>query len=640
MKNCFYNAFTQVLIIGFLGFAGPGFFNAMQGMGKAGSDDPNVANAANGSLYICFAIVGYFSGMVFNMLGPKVCFSFGSLTYAIYAICIYFTKDTSGVWLPIIGGIILGCGAGLFWTSQAGLTLGYATANEKAKFSGLFWGIFQGGALLGGLIALGTNWNDDNGGAYPLNGSQLNTVGYWIFIVIMLCGFAASLVLLRNPSKVLKSDGTYPVIEKQKQTAMDEFKAAMSAVQEPFIWKMFIYFFYSNWYYAFQFTYLNSFSLNARSSGLNTTLYFLADIIAAQVLPKILDEKSWSIKKRGYVGTLTVVIMFTVNWVVSIVDVYTNVDGRIDKSNNNTNYDPFDIATALGTDGNEYDLTPTTVAWFPEQKEFTKFIESQDGSLKSAYEKDPGCIYLEFLAHTMHTKGTTPSQCKGGKINVDPDQKKIFGATCSGSGDQETCTIPCLFLTPRCARLSTKLTSEDFISLLPVIPELAAYALYRDSYKDNYAEGKFDISSSQGQLCDMMAGNTGSCVPFDRDYKKVISLPIVAYILSGATDGFMATYLMWLVGIMAGASIDKSVKYYALFKGTQSLGAGVSWVTNISASFLYRHQAITNIVMGALSLMGACFAVRDLPEREVSGAALTGTSTPSYSSDSSDDGKI
>eukprot|EP00913_Durusdinium_trenchii_P025947 g24345.t1 len=64
------DARSQVVVIGWLAFCGPGLFNALNGLGNAGSDDADVAALANGCLYCTFALCGYFGSVAFNLLGP------------------------------------------------------------------------------------------------------------------------------------------------------------------------------------------------------------------------------------------------------------------------------------------------------------------------------------------------------------------------------------------------------------------------------------------------------------------------------------------------------------------------------------------------------------------------------------------
>lgn len=69
-----YNSpIVQVVFLGLVCLCCPGMFNALSGLGAGGSMSSNVAliDAANGALYGCFAIVGFFAGSVTNTVGVK-----------------------------------------------------------------------------------------------------------------------------------------------------------------------------------------------------------------------------------------------------------------------------------------------------------------------------------------------------------------------------------------------------------------------------------------------------------------------------------------------------------------------------------------------------------------------------------------
>lgn len=75
---------VQIVFLGLVCLCCPGMFNALSGLGAGGSMSSNVAltDAANGALYGCFAIVGFFAGSVTNTLGVKY-----TLTVSPYVTC-------------------------------------------------------------------------------------------------------------------------------------------------------------------------------------------------------------------------------------------------------------------------------------------------------------------------------------------------------------------------------------------------------------------------------------------------------------------------------------------------------------------------------------------------------------------------
>lgn len=59
----------------------------------------------------------------------------------------------------IAAGAILGICAGLLWTAQGSLMMAYATESTKGKFIGIFWSIFNLGAVVGASVSLGQNFH-------------------------------------------------------------------------------------------------------------------------------------------------------------------------------------------------------------------------------------------------------------------------------------------------------------------------------------------------------------------------------------------------------------------------------------------------------------------------------------------------
>ena len=312
LKDNLYKASTQVIIVGFLAFCGPGLFNALSGLGGAGSADTKVAAIMNSTLYAFFTVVGYFSGVFFNMLGPKPLFLFGGLTYAIYAICAYFSDK--GDWVGAVGGSVLGIGAGLFWTAQGAIMMAYSNPNEKGAFIRNFWIIFNLGGVFGGVLSMALNWSNDGGAANPAS--------YFTFIALMILGSVSSVFVLVDPNKVTKNDGA-PVVFEKATSAKEEIIAAAKAITDPFVVKMILFFFASNWFYTYEFGGYNSSLFNVRTRGLNSGLFWGAQMIGATLTGFITDKKGWTMRKRGVYAFIWNCLNLLVAWGACFIVNYT-----------------------------------------------------------------------------------------------------------------------------------------------------------------------------------------------------------------------------------------------------------------------------------------------------------------------------
>lgn len=63
----------------------------------------------------------------------------------------------------VAAGAILGICAGLLWTAQGSLMLSYPTEQQKGRFIGIFWTIFNLGGVVGASVSLGTNFESTAG---------------------------------------------------------------------------------------------------------------------------------------------------------------------------------------------------------------------------------------------------------------------------------------------------------------------------------------------------------------------------------------------------------------------------------------------------------------------------------------------
>ena len=145
---------TQLIIIAFVCFLCPGMFNALNGMGGNGQVNPHAADKANIALYATFSVVAFFAGSIVNWIGIRASLAFGGLGYCIYIssfLCYTLTQNNAFV---IFAGTMLGCCAGILWSAQGAIMVGYPPEESKGKYISWFWGIFNLGAVIGSLVSI------------------------------------------------------------------------------------------------------------------------------------------------------------------------------------------------------------------------------------------------------------------------------------------------------------------------------------------------------------------------------------------------------------------------------------------------------------------------------------------------------
>ncbi|KAF9214215.1 hypothetical protein BGZ59_004142 [Podila verticillata] len=150
---CFrWNSPLAQVLVGVICFCCPGIFNALNSMGGGGQVDSKVGQNAKVALYTCFAIFGLLAGAIHNKPGPKWTILIGCATYVLYAGSLLCYNHTQNGAFTIAAGGILGCSAGMLWTAQGVILMAYPRENDKGKFIGYFWAIFNAGAVLGSVI--------------------------------------------------------------------------------------------------------------------------------------------------------------------------------------------------------------------------------------------------------------------------------------------------------------------------------------------------------------------------------------------------------------------------------------------------------------------------------------------------------
>jgi hypothetical protein len=80
--------------------------------------------------------------------------AFGGIGYCIYAISLLVSVHASVGGFNIFAGALLGVCAGLLWTAQGTIMISYPNEGQKGRYFAWFWGIFNMGSVIGGLVSL------------------------------------------------------------------------------------------------------------------------------------------------------------------------------------------------------------------------------------------------------------------------------------------------------------------------------------------------------------------------------------------------------------------------------------------------------------------------------------------------------
>lgn len=274
----------QLLMVAMVCFLCPGMFNALGGLGGGGQVDATAQNDANTALYSTFAVVGFFSGTLANMLGVRITLAFGGLGYCIYAASFLCYNHTQNHGFVVFAGAFLGVCAGLLWTAQGTIMMSYPPEEKKGRYISYFWIIFNFGAVIGSLVPLGQNAN--------ATGATSVTDGTYVgFIVLMAVGAILALALC-NADKVRREDGSKVILMKNPSWKTEFIGLFQTITSSPWVVLLFPMFFASNIFYTYQQNDFNGAHFNTRTRALNNLLYWTAQIFGAVVFGYAFDITS------------------------------------------------------------------------------------------------------------------------------------------------------------------------------------------------------------------------------------------------------------------------------------------------------------------------------------------------------------
>ncbi|KAG6329845.1 hypothetical protein ID866_9246 [Astraeus odoratus] len=326
----YHHPLFQTCMLGFVCFMCPGMFNALSGLGGGGQVDPQTASNANSALYATFAFFSFFSGSINNKLGPRLTLFIGTIGYALF-IGSFLADNIHPNAGPFVvaAGAILGICAAFLWTAQGSLVLSYPTEAEKGKYIGIFWAIFNLGAVVGAAVSLGQNFH-----------SAANSVGNGTYIGFLILTVIGVLIppFMANPYRVVRTDGT-KVECFRNPSWKTELKGLWVALRtDPLILLLFPMFYASNYFYTWQFNDYNQALFDIRARSLNNFVYWLSQIVGSLAIGNlVLDQVKFSRRCRAFAGwTILFIMVFVVNiWGYFYQKTYTresikNITRKID----------------------------------------------------------------------------------------------------------------------------------------------------------------------------------------------------------------------------------------------------------------------------------------------------------------------
>ncbi|KAK8105249.1 UNC93-like protein 2 [Apiospora kogelbergensis] len=284
-RSTMYN----MTILGLCNLLAPGLWGAMNSLGAGGSQSPQLVNAANASTFCLMVVSCYFSTAIVHYIGIKNALSLGTVGYAPYAAGLYLNNRYGVEWLVLLGAVLCGISAGLFWAVEAAIAITYPEPWNKGRALG-WWLTFRLlGQVMGGAINIGLNSDRNEAG-------KVSYTVYLIFITLQAFGLIVSF-FLTSPSKVERRDGvkvSLAIVDKPWQ----EMKATAKNFFRPQFLLILLWIGQAVFAEAVFFTYLALwFSVRARALG--SFLGGVVGILAGNTAGLWLDNNRLSVKSRS-----------------------------------------------------------------------------------------------------------------------------------------------------------------------------------------------------------------------------------------------------------------------------------------------------------------------------------------------------
>jgi MFS family permease len=196
-------------------------------------------NAGNS---IVFALMGLFcilSPIFVNWIGVKKTLIAGTLGWTVYSAALYQNNRYGTEWFVLLGAVICGLSAGLYWAAEGAIVLSYPEHAKRGRYLALWLGFKNSGQvgvpsfadaknsdwrwdqLIGGAINLGLNANRAEGG-------RVSYVTLLVFVVLQALAVPVSFCL-SPPNKTQRPDGSAIVVE-SKTSTREQFRKLWKTV--------------------------------------------------------------------------------------------------------------------------------------------------------------------------------------------------------------------------------------------------------------------------------------------------------------------------------------------------------------------------------------------------------------------------
>lgn len=330
-------ASAQLQALAWICFCGPGLFNALTSF-ASGLADSRVAFAGNALVYLSFAICSLLATALVPAIGVRRALSLGATGYFIYVTSLWNVRDEwlASTKLYYAACVLLGAAAALLWTAQGLMLLSYPSAETQGASVSRFWIVFNLGATAGGVISFALNFHESSSSSSGGTVATASDGMYAVFLLLMGGGAVLAWFVIEDSDNVVKDDGQPVEVTTAASGLLSDddrslwtswtssVRSVIQIVSSPnhrTILLLLPLFAYSNWFYAYH-SFYNVAVFNARTSGLTSACYWLAQMAGASAAGRYLDAQAtrsarpgvqWRTARRFM---LAFIVLATVMWIL------------------------------------------------------------------------------------------------------------------------------------------------------------------------------------------------------------------------------------------------------------------------------------------------------------------------------------
>ncbi|KAI4596843.1 hypothetical protein KJ359_005187 [Pestalotiopsis sp. 9143b] len=222
----------------------------------------------------------------------------------------WYYEVTGNAAFPLIGGAIVGVGAGAVFITSGYIQVAYSNDKNKGQFIAIQNTIQAAGSIICSILPVILNRENTERAGVP-------AAIYATYIALMLAVALLSLITLRRPDEV-KGDADVKVVALNNKSNMSELLSNLAVFKD---WKLLVMLpaFLPAGSFLIYLGSTNAFENSLRARSLLSFIALVVQIPFGHILQLILDNDGWTKRRRALAGLSFVAVPLTAAWLWEIV---------------------------------------------------------------------------------------------------------------------------------------------------------------------------------------------------------------------------------------------------------------------------------------------------------------------------------